>query len=111
MCKNTYKKLNDGSYGAWIDTGYGRNSTAKPAAGDTVQIRTKSSETHTRVVKGIVKNYASGCVVSLVADEAIAAKAAASYAAKAKTAAPRMVAVNALCGLCGSYCYGDCTAN
>jgi hypothetical protein len=76
---NTYKKLNSGSYGAWIDTGYGRTAVAKPKAGDTVTVTTKSGEQHNRIVKKIVQDFKSGCIVSLQDDAAIASQAQARY--------------------------------
>jgi len=81
--KNTYKKLGN-DWGAWIDTGYGRNAIDKPKAGDTVKIITKGGETHNRIVKGIVDDYASGCVVSLVPNNEIAQKAQERYNKKAQ---------------------------
>jgi hypothetical protein len=111
--KNTYQKLSDGSWGAWIDCGYGRSAIAKPVVGDTVSIRTKAGEVHTRQISGIVKNCASGVVVSLTQDEQVAAKAKARYEAKKSEATPngRASRSNAPCPLCGTWCYGDCTAN
>ena len=81
MAKNTYKKLR-GEFGAWIDTGYGRDNQPDPQAGDVVIITTKAGEDHTRTVKSTVKAYASGCVVTLVHDEAVAKTAQQRYTAK-----------------------------
>ena len=77
---NQYKKLSSNEWGAWIDTGYGRTAIAKPQAGDTVTIITKAGEQHERIIKSIIKDYASGVIVSLEADEEVAQSAAERYA-------------------------------
>jgi len=84
---NTYKRLDDGSYGAWIQLDYNKGQLLSVPAGTTVKIKTRNGETHERVVASVVKSYKSGCIVSLVADAVVAAKAAARYQA-AKTVNP-----------------------
>lgn len=83
---SSYRKIEYTSgrseWGAWISTGYGRNAIAKPVAGDTVQITTKSGEVHTRTIARIVTDYKSGVLASLVPDEQVTANANARYAAK-----------------------------
>ncbi|NIQ00978.1 MAG: hypothetical protein GWM98_11615 [Nitrospinaceae bacterium] len=84
--KAHYKKFQN-AWGAWIDTGYGPTAIAKPTPGDAVKIKTKRGETHDRIVSAVVKDYPSGCIVSLVPDADVAAKAQARYtAAKASRA-------------------------
>lgn len=81
---NQYKKLSDGTWGAFIDCGFGRNARPHPQVGDTVKLTTKSGETHQRVIAKIVTTYKSGVTVAFAADAAIAAQAQARYdAAKA----------------------------
>lgn len=109
---NQYRKLADGSYGAWIECGYGASAAKKPAAGETVIISTKAGEKHTRVVAGIIKDYASGVVVALVADAQIAAQANARYSAAKPAKKPGAInGMNVPCRYCGTYCCGDCRAN
>ena len=80
--EGTYKKMQDGTWGAYIDCGYGKNALPKPVKGSVVKITTKSGEVHERIVRCIATDYASGCKVRLTADEAIAKKATERYNAK-----------------------------
>jgi hypothetical protein len=79
---NRYTRLDDNTWGAWIDTGYGRTAIAKPTVGSTVTIKTKSGEEHSRIVSKIVADYKSGVIVSLIPDAEVAAKANERYQAK-----------------------------
>jgi hypothetical protein len=78
---NTYKKLANGTYGAWIDCGYGRTAIDRPEVGATVAIRTKSGEVHQRVIAKVLTSYKSGMVVALEADATVAAQAQARLSA------------------------------
>lgn len=108
---NTYKRLDDGTWGAYINTGFGKTKRATPGIGATVDILTRAGETHKRIVAGYIKTYASGVVVSLVADVEVAAKAAEKYAAKKTEHTEHKhdrVNDNKPCPYCHTYCYGDC---
>lgn len=106
-------------FGAFIDTGYGKNKTAAPVIGDAVIVTTKSGEKHTRIIRRIVREYASGVKVAFVKDAAIEQVASAKYAAKVAESKPAVTAQtfanrkigSQLCKRCDSYCYVDCTAN
>lgn len=92
---NTYKRLSDGTFGAYVDCGYRHTAIERPQVGDTITVSTSKGEHHEREIAAVVTEYKSGMVVRLVADEQIAATAAARYAAKvaertaAKTSAPK----------------------
>lgn len=110
---NTYKKIN-GSWGAWIDTGYGSTAIDKPQVGDTIEITTKAGEIHIRIVKKIIDDYKSGCTVTLEPNEEIAKKAEEHYQAASTTPTTHGdpgTKHNQPCPLCHGYCYGDCTAS
>lgn len=127
--ENTYKKLDDGTYGAWIACGHGENTSPKPTAGSKVKITTKSGDIHDRVVKSIKKEYISGVIVTLEHDVDIARRAKANYAKKVAftedfgrpededednvkiTPKNKEHVSQKPCKHCGSYCYGDCSAN
>lgn len=101
---NTYKRLDNGTWGAWIETHDGKRAIAAPEVGDEVTIKTKGGEKHNRIVAAIIKTYKYGVVVALMDDDQIAAKAEARYAAKTTVRDDRP------CPHCGTYCYGDCQA-
>jgi len=111
---NTYKRLDDGTWGAYVNTGFGKTKRATPEIGATVDIMTRSGEIHKRIVAGYIKTYASGIVVSLVYDAEVAAKATEKYAAKVTEHVEHAehkhdrVNDNQPCPYCHTYCYGDC---
>jgi hypothetical protein len=94
---NTYKKLSDGTWGAWIDTGYGESKVDSPCRGEVVQIGTKAGGTHERVVASVVKEYASGCSVRLFDREEFTTPRPGGHHGSP-----------VYCVRCGSYCEGDC---
>jgi len=89
-----YQKMQDGTWGAYIDCGYGKNAIAKPKAGDVVKVTTKAGEVHDRIVKCVAVDYASGCKVRLVADAQVAQTANARYQAKVASNGDKMVYSN-----------------
>lgn len=105
---NTYKRLDDGTWGAYINTGFGKTKRATPEIGSTVDIMTRAGEIHKRIVAGYIKHYASGVVVALADDAAVAAKAEERYAEKANEHKHDHVNDNQPCPYCHTYCYGDC---
>lgn len=114
--KNTYKKLADGTYGAWIEMKY-NGQMKNIEAGAEVEVVTKAGETHTRIVAKTIESYKSGCIVRLQADENIAILATARYTAKVtanhKYGYINQAALHAngqVCPKCDTYCYGDCEA-
>lgn len=68
-------------WGAFVDTGYGKSKVAAPVVGDTITVTTKAGERHERIIRCIVRVYASGIKIAFVADAAVAAKARERYAA------------------------------
>ena len=117
MFTATYTKIEytNGSseFGAFVSNGGKYPKIIKVKVGDTVTVTTKSGETHERIVRRIIKDYASGTKVVFVKNEEIAAQAAQRYtaavAASKPAAAPKFN--NGWCNLCHSYCFGDCQAN
>lgn len=115
--KNNYTKLADGTWGAFVGTGY-KETAFEIHVGDTVKIETKGGEVHTRKISGIVKTYASGKIVTLEPDQEIARKANERYAAKVEANPHKSSHINQAklhaagkpCPKCYSYCYGDCEA-
>ena len=114
MFTATYTKIQytdgDTEYGAFV-SGVGKYpKIIKAKAGDTVTVTTKNGETHERVIRRIVKDYASGVKVVFVKDDAIATKATQRYAATIATSKPAIAPKfnNGWCNICHSYCFGDC---
>lgn len=105
LADNNYTRLDDGSFGAFVHTGYGRTKRSEPAIGDTVNVVTKAGETHKRIVSGYVKRYASGVIVTLAPDAEVAAKATKRYEDKSGRN------FSGVCPRCHTYCDGDCTAH
>jgi len=58
---NTYKKLESGEYGAWIQI----TDDFPPLPGDTVALLTKKGDTHFRTVKDVLEIRKTGYIVSL----------------------------------------------
>ena len=117
MFAATYTKIQytdgDTEYGAFV-SGVGKYpKIIKAKAGDTVTVTTKNGETHERVIRRIVKDYASGVKVVFVKDDAIATKATQRYAATIAASKPAIAPKfnNGWCNICHSYCFGDCQAH
>lgn len=114
----TYKKLTDGTWGAYIELGFGSKADPTPQVGDEIVVRTKAGEKQARQVARIVKAWRGAAIVALAADKAPAAEAGREAAQAPKSAsrpAGRVHGDNPAdndkpCPLCGTYCYGDCVA-
>lgn len=113
-----YNKDGSVSWGAWISVKEGEE---QPKAGDLIIVKTKKGELHTRTIsnkwtagKG---KYKTGYIISLVADEEVAKKAAERYQdakiesqSQYKPTYKPSSYVSGWCNKCQSYCYGDCEA-
>ena len=92
MMQGEYKNLGD-SWGAFVKGVYNSKTktVSRPAIGEKVCITTKGGERQVRVVTAIVKEYASGTVVSLSNDALVAQQAQERYNAKKQATVAKTV--------------------
>ena len=64
--KNNYKQLADGTFGAYVNCGFGPTAIKRPGVGDAITVTTAKGQRQTRIIDNIETEFASGMVVRLV---------------------------------------------
>ena len=97
--KTNYKKLADGTWGAWIAVEY-TGKMANIEVGTKVEITTRNGETHTRIVWKMLEAYKSGAVVSLIEKQTEKEENLPAFNTLPGVCTP--------CPICGDYCENYC---